>query len=262
MVLEAEMAVDYVADPKPGHWRFWGTVAWGLVLLAISTFIQGTTLAVIVLSRAKFPNMLDPAASSRFFATNFAGALNGATLAWAIIVSDLACVGAIAFIIFLKNGESIRDYLSVHSVRVVTVLKWLGITALFVILSGLLTRFLHIGPGGREVQRILYSGTGMLWFVWVAVVLVAPLFEEVFFRGFLFRGFETSFLKTAGAIIVTSILWAALHVQYNFYGIVYVACLGVLFGLARAATRSLLVPLTLHVAVNFAAVASHMAANG
>jgi hypothetical protein len=87
----------------------------------------------------------------------------------------------------------------------------------------------------------------------IALVAGAPLFEELFFRGFLFRGFEASFLGSAGTTIVTSALWTAIHVQYDAYQLATIFLLGLLFGVARAVSRSTLLPMAMHVATNVVA---------
>ena len=87
----------------------------------------------------------------------------------------------------------------------------------------------------------------------VALLVAAPLFEETFFRGFLFRGFASSFLGVIGTVLVTAGLWALLHVQYDAYGIALVFALGLLLGIARARTGSLWVPIAMHSAANLVA---------
>jgi membrane protease YdiL (CAAX protease family) len=99
----------------------------------------------------------------------------------------------------------------------------------------------------------MYATADPVWMIWVAMLIAAPLFEEMFFRGFLFEGFQSSLLGTVGTVIVTAGLWAVIHVQYDAYGIVTIFCLGLLFGAARAYTGSLLVPLGLHSAANLVA---------
>jgi membrane protease YdiL (CAAX protease family) len=79
------------------------------------------------------------------------------------------------------------------------------------------------------------------------------LFEETFFRGFVFKGFESGFMGPIGAVLATTGLWAAIHIQYDAYGIATVFCLGLLLGTARAMTGSLLVPLGLHATANLVA---------
>jgi membrane protease YdiL (CAAX protease family) len=99
----------------------------------------------------------------------------------------------------------------------------------------------------------MYATADPVWMIWVAMLIAAPLFEEMFFRGFLFEGFQSSLLGTVGTVIVTAGLWAVIHVQYDAYGIVTIFSLGLLFGAARAYTGSLLVPLGLHSAANLVA---------
>ena len=99
----------------------------------------------------------------------------------------------------------------------------------------------------------MYETANPAWLFWGALIVAAPLFEELFFRGFLFKGLETSFLGTAGTIIVTSGIWAAIHLQYDAYGIATVFILGLLLGVARAQEGTLLLPLGMHSAANLVA---------
>ena len=89
--------------------------------------------------------------------------------------------------------------------------------------------------------------------IWVAVIIAAPLFEETFFRGFLFKGFESSFMGPIGAVLVTAGLWAVIHLQYDAYGMASIFLFGLLLGAARVFTASLLVPLGLHAAASLVA---------
>jgi hypothetical protein len=76
--------------------------------------------------------------------------------------------------------------------------------------------------------------------------VVAPVFEELFFRGFLLAGFASSFLRPAGAVLVTSASWALIHLQYDLYGMVTIFVLGLLLGAARLASGSVLLTIGLH----------------
>jgi membrane protease YdiL (CAAX protease family) len=135
-------------------------------------------------------------------------------------------------------------------VRAPVMLKWAGIMIAYVVLTSGAATLFHVDFGGAVMGNI-FSNSRYPFLFWIAVVLAAPVFEEGLFRGLLFRGFETSFLKIPGTIVLTAILWAALHIQYNLYGIAFIAGTGILFGLARASTGSLIVPLVLHAAMNF-----------
>ena len=48
-------------------------------------------------------------------------------------------------------------------------------------------------------------------------MIVAPISEEIAFRGFLFRGLSASWLGVSGTLIATSAAWAAMHVQYDAF---------------------------------------------
>jgi len=83
----------------------------------------------------------------------------------------------------------------------------------------------------------------------LGVAVMAPLFEETFFRGFLYAGWgeRIGFVWTAS---LTTLLWTVIHVQYGWYELVYIAVLGLLLATARFQTNSLWTPLWMHAANN------------
>jgi hypothetical protein len=89
----------------------------------------------------------------------------------------------------------------------------------------------------------------------VALIVAAPLMEEFLFRGFLFRGYAPSSLGIAGAILLTSAGWAAMHVQYETFYIVQIFLLGCAFGWLRWRSGSTALTVILHAMVNAAALA-------
>jgi membrane protease YdiL (CAAX protease family) len=153
-------------------------------------------------------------------------------------------------LIVLIKGQGFKDYLAFHEVRLRTLFKWMGILVAFMILADLVGELTGIDLGGDSMVK-LFQATHPAWLFWIAAVIAAPLFEEVMFRGLLFRGFQASFLGTGGTVVLTALLWAAMHLQYNLYGMGFIAAIGILFGVARARTGSLLVPMALHAALNF-----------
>jgi membrane protease YdiL (CAAX protease family) len=72
------------------------------------------------------------------------------------------------------------------------------------------------------------------------MVVLAPAMEELLFRGLLFRLFERSRLGANGAVAITAVLFAAMHVQYwdRWLGLSQVFLDGILLGLARKTARS------------------------
>jgi membrane protease YdiL (CAAX protease family) len=49
-----------------------------------------------------------------------------------------------------------------------------------------------------------------------------------------------------GAVGITSLLWAVIHLQYDIYGITTVFALGLLFGIARLKTDSIHLLMVMH----------------
>jgi len=247
--LDIAITPEDAAGPQPGRWPFWRTLGWGLVVMTVSTLVQ--SLAIVAAGAIDLVRLHRTFGSLTSFYQLLAGdAASGDVLVTTVIVSDLACVAAILLIVAFKRLPA-RDYLAAYRVRVPVLLKWAGVLFVYVMLTSGAATLFHIDFGGAVMGDIL-TDSDRPWLFWIAVVVAAPLFEEVFFRGFLFRGFEASFLKVPGTVVLTAILWAALHIQYNAYGIAFIAGAGILFGLARARTGSLLVPLALHAGMNLA----------
>jgi len=94
------------------------------------------------------------------------------------------------------------------------------------------------------------AAEGWLPAMWIAAVIVAPAGEETIFRGFLFRGFVTSPRSAWPAIIIISILWAALHIQYDWAGMLQIFIIGLFLGWVRLTSGSVLLTFLLHALFN------------
>jgi membrane protease YdiL (CAAX protease family) len=80
----------------------------------------------------------------------------------------------------------------------------------------------------------------------VGMVLLAPIVEEILFRGFVFRLVERTRLGSNGAVVIAAVLFAALHVQYFGLALLQVFADGVLLGLARKTSRSVPLCILMH----------------
>jgi hypothetical protein len=84
----------------------------------------------------------------------------------------------------------------------------------------------------------------------LAIVVVGPIGEEIMFRGFLFRGWVTADWRGAFAVVVITLLWSAMHIQYDWFGITQVFVTGLLLGWIRWRTASTALTIVLHMLVN------------
>ncbi len=120
---------------------------------------------------------------------------------------------------------------------------------------GAIETLLGIDGGSKHVEATYRAAkaAGALPLLWFSVVVVAPVTEELFFRGFLHRGWAPSWLGVSGTIVLTSALWAVLHQQYNVFGILLIFVMGLIFGWMRQRSSSTLLPMVLHTVNNLLA---------
>lgn len=88
--------------------------------------------------------------------------------------------------------------------------------------------------------------SGAWWLALLAIALGAPLMEELLFRGFLLSALARSPIGFAGASVVTSAAWTALHASYSLAGLIEVFAVGLYFSWLLWRTGSLLVPMLCH----------------
>ena len=103
----------------------------------------------------------------------------------------------------------------------------------------------------------LYRGAqsaGSLPLLWLAIVVAAPIAEEIIFRGFIFRGWVRPTQRPMIGILVVSLLFAVIHIQYNWFGILQVFLIGLLLTWTRWRSGSALLTMVMHVIANFYAM--------
>jgi len=179
---------------------------------------------------------------------------NGFLMALATLVTTPLCIGLVVLLVRLRKGPTIARYLGLKTIALRTMLFWLGIITLFALLAELLA---HLA-GWPFMPDFMVAAYATVYFpplFWIALIVAAPLFEEVFFRGFLFEGFQHSRVGPGGAVFLTSLAWTILHVQYGGYELGTIFALGVIFGIARWKTQSIFPPLAMHSLFNLLAMA-------
>jgi hypothetical protein len=115
-----------------------------------------------------------------------------------------------------------------------------------VALTALLSQtLLPEGGGGNPILPIILDSQDwvprLIFFVMVAVL--APLFEETLFRGFLLTSL-TKTLPVWAAIAISAVLFASVHL--NLADILPLTALGIVLGVIYTRSRNLLAPMLLH----------------
>jgi membrane protease YdiL (CAAX protease family) len=121
-------------------------------------------------------------------------------------------------------------------------------------ISGFILSRLGIDRGIDPVSSYLLDvPAAELWILLVAIVLLAPLAEELLYRSFLYPPLEARFGSRAG-VLLTGLVFAALHLNpYDFLGLF---ALGVGLAYTYSRTRSLGACVVFHALINTLSVAS------
>ena len=102
-------------------------------------------------------------------------------------------------------------------------------------------------PGCRLLFRCRMP---LLRSIGLAIVVGAPLSEELLFRGFLLSALAQSRLGYFGAALLTTLGWTVLHAGYSGLGLIEVFLAGLLFSWLLWRTGNLWVPIACHAFYN------------
>jgi membrane protease YdiL (CAAX protease family) len=220
-------------------WGGWATAGFGLVVLIVSLIVQIIVIVVFLMATLFSEGLVDlPQVMESI--NDKMGLIVSITSIPGAIVSVALIIGFIK----LRKGARIKEYLGLNPTSKKTVLAVLAISIGFIIFSEGLGLILE--PPTSEFGIEMYRTSVWPPLLWVAVILFAPAFEEVLFRGFLFEGFRQSRIGAIGAIGLTAFIWTLLHVQYGAFEITTIFVLGIIMGIVRFKTGSLWSVLIMH----------------
>jgi uncharacterized protein len=217
-------------------WGYWTTLGWSIVAFLVGQFVGFG--ALLWLRGGDLDSVLQ---------TQFDGVL----VTIFIALSNPVTIGVLAIAVWLTRSD-LSDYFA---------LKWpaahdlaFGIAALVVLIAAG-DALLYLT--GRDLVTAFQlqsyttaAAAGWLPPMFAAAILIAPAGEEAVFRGFLFRGWVRSPRSVWPAIIVISILWAMLHIQYDWTGVLQIFVVGLFLGWMRWRSGSLVLTFLLHALFN------------
>jgi uncharacterized protein len=178
-------------------------------------------------------------------------------MAWPIVT--------LAVVLIVKQIRSLSwsDDLGLHWPPLRTVLLWTGLFIVLFVAGEIATRALGIAP--PESWENKYSVPIKLLRVFTMIAL-APLAEELIFRGLLYRMLSTSVVGALGAVIITAVLFASLHAQYQKHHqwplLFFILLDGLFFGVVVYFTGSVLLTIMLHSLGNLYAAYERLAGLG
>ncbi len=227
-------------------WGYWTTLGWSIVAFLFGQFVGFGVL--LWLRRGDWDSIL-------------LAPFDGVLVTIFIALSNPVTIAVLAVAVWLARSD-LSDYFA---------LKWptghdvtIGIVGLAVLIA---TTDVLLFVTGRDLttqfQLQAYStasAAGWLLPILATTILIGPAGEEVLFRGFMFRGLVRSSRSAWPAIVVISVLWAMLHIQYDWTGMLEIFATGLFLGWMRWRSGSLLLTFLLHALFNFEATLETVAA--
>jgi uncharacterized protein len=218
-------------------WGIWATLAF-----AILAFVLGQAMGFAVLSTLK---TIDPGRVDT----------DGTAVAIYTLISNPIEIVTLVLAIQLL-GSNAREYLGIdipHWRDVAIAVAGLAAT---IAAADAVTFALgkDMVPAFQiELHRTARAQGSLPW-LWLAIIVAAPVGEELLFRGFLFRGFVHEPRDAVPGILIISLIWSMLHVQYDWFGTSQVFVIGLLFGFVRWRTGSTTLAILMHVLLNLESV--------
>jgi membrane protease YdiL (CAAX protease family) len=229
----------------PRIWKFWGTSLWGVLIFA--AMFAGQFLLVAAFFIAKGPP---------FDLASIKAVASAGTVISLSVMMGLPAVLMVLWLATRMTRMPFADYLALRRS------SWtdlaIGVVALIVLVVGwdLLSRLLgrEISPGFMVEVLKSAQADGALWLLVLAFAVAAPITEELMVRGFLYRGWSESALGPLGAIVLSSLVWTAMHGQYyDWFLFSEVMSIGLLLGYMRYRSNSTWLTIIMHGINNFAA---------
>jgi membrane protease YdiL (CAAX protease family) len=235
---------DAAALPdRPPPWGYVATAAWALLALVLAIAAAPLTVHVVILWRhgkvdRDLLGTFDWDEPSTFLV---------------MLVATAVAIGVCALAAQFRRWSA-RDYFGLTLPH----RRYVLIAVVFLLAIGLADHVV-VDVLGVPLPQSQYDGyisakaAGALPLWWIDYAVLAPLGEEIVFRGFLQRGWVRSDHSAIPGIVIIAALWTIIHVQYEWLHLASVFFSGLLFGWIRWRSGSTLLTIAMHVIINLEA---------
>lgn len=234
------------AEKVVGPWGFWATLGLSLVVGLAFILLQAWVIVAFI--------FIEFAGGSHVDMEEFILriAYDGFVILISTILTGVFCTLLVVLLAAARRNLSWRDYLGMRKPSVRQWLVWLPVYLVFLLL-------MDVGSWQGEETELpefmvkIYESARFFPLLVIALVVAAPIFEEIYFRGFMLIGFRRSWMGAVFSVIVVSMLWSAIHIQYDVRTIVMIFFMGLFLGAARLQTGSIYLPIVMHALSNLIA---------
>jgi uncharacterized protein len=223
-----------VAPPPLRTWDFTETAFVSLIAYGVFALTVGLALTIMLGEYDGTAKILSPAQIQAFGVAY-------------IVASPLTI--AVLWIAIRMARREFAEYLALNWPSSGELLRALAITAILLLAEFAAANV--VGADERWADPFVNAeqAGGLLVFL-IGGCIAAPVMEEFVVRGFMFRGWSQSFLGPVGSIVVTSVLWAMIHTQYDWFGRFWIFVIGLALGYFRWRSNSTWLTVMVHSAIN------------
>lgn len=243
--------IALTAEPRAAGrpFGFWATLGWTLL-----AFVAGLVTA------AGVGAVLAPITGLTFSQMVLAGR---SPIVGALLVLAAAVMIAVLVVAARRAGWSALAYLALVRPRGRYLLAGLLCSVLPILLV-----FVHVQFDVTQIVPAEQFGTArgrnilhlQFYLVILQAVIAMPVMEEIVFRGFAYRGLTRTRIGVVGTILITSVVWALIHINKSLAGMFDTTLAGIIWGWLRWYTGSTWVTIGAHVINNALAVLLTIAA--
>lgn len=150
-----------------------------------------------------------------------------------------------------QRNASVKETLALRAPGGRETLVWLVAVGALIGLTALASQYVDEPESVNQFSEKIWTSAGSRVLLILAVCLATPFTEEILFRGFLFGGLLHGTGMSKGVVVVvTALVWAVLHGQYQGYALLVVFLNGIVLGLARLCTGSAVPTIAMHAVIN------------
>jgi membrane protease YdiL (CAAX protease family) len=149
------------------------------------------------------------------------------------------------------NYIQLANFIKMVPIKKQTLIKVFVIGLVYYLFEYLSVKLLGIGTPQYmlDVKSQVNTNWDLILLV-ITVCIIAPIVEEVIFRGVIFSRLQNSRVGSRGAIVYTSIIFCILHAHYELIIMGYTLLIGVMLAFIRLRTSNIWYCIILHMMVN------------
>jgi uncharacterized protein len=163
----------------------------------------------------------------------------------AFIVASMLPIAVLWIAIRMVRWD-FAEYLALNWPSSGELLRALAIVAILMLIEFVAISLVR--PTASWPNPYVNANWGLLTFL-IGACIAVPVMEEFVVRGFVFRGWSQSF-GLVRTIMVSSVLWALVHMQYDWFERFWIFVMGLALGYIRWRSNSTWLTVMLHSASN------------